>query len=549
MLGVIVVDDEVLVRVGLRTTTPWESLGCRFLGDAANGADGLRLVEELEPDIVITDVKMPVMDGLEMIRRSRAAKHRSRFIILSSYDEFPLVREAMRLGAEDYLIKLELDEAGLGRVIRAVGGKITAEAEESRQRQAQGAHDQATREAATKELLSRLIDGAFGSPGEIAAAAARLGIDASAGRVACGLIRVDDVAHREKYAGPQDRAVLEANLEGLVAEMASDLLSSHVLRRGERVFVLAALFDDGVAADKAIAMLQESGARSLAALRTYVNATATAGISNLHEGLAGLAGAFAEALAASEHSFFLGPGQVILYRDVRARHARGGGIDAAAHLKEMQDALEYCDEQRVGRAFDAARASLERPDVGREQAYDFCCQIAYKLREIAAAEGAPWLRGVLEGIGLQSDIIARKTLAGLLDWLEAVRRGSVEALRAGKSPHALMISKAKKYVRDHLSQEVTLGAVAQMLGVNHCHLSTLFKQETGQGFAEHVARARIAEACRLLATGRYRVYEVADMLGYGSPYYFSRVFKKVTAATPREFVERSAGRAQERSMP
>lgn len=68
----IVVDDEVLVRVGLRTTTPWESLGCCFLGDAANGAEGLRLIEELKPDIVITDVKMPVMDGLEMIRRSRA---------------------------------------------------------------------------------------------------------------------------------------------------------------------------------------------------------------------------------------------------------------------------------------------------------------------------------------------------------------------------------------------------------------------------------------------------------------------------------------------
>ncbi len=546
MLGVIVVDDEVLVRVGLRTTIPWESLGCRLLGDAGNGADGLRLVEEMEPDIVITDVKMPVMDGLEMIRRCRAAKHRPRFIILSSYDEFPLVGEAMRLGAEDYLIKLELDERGLGRVIGAVGEKIAAEAEESRQRQAQDAQARATREAARKELFARLVDRAFATSREMEEAAACVGIDAKAGRVACGLIRVDEIAHEERYASPEDRAVLDANLEGLIAEMASDLLSAHVFRRREGVFVLAAFFEDGVAADEAAERMREAGERSLAALRTYVNASATAGFSNVHEGLGALGDAFAEAAAASEQGFFLGPGRVILYREVRARPARCGGIDAAAHLEQLQDALEYCDEQRVGRAFDAIAAALKRPDVGREQAYDFCCQVAYKLREIAAGQEGLWLRDLLELIGLQGDITSRRTLRALLDWVGLVRRGVAQAVREAGSPHALMIRKAKKYVRDHLSREVTLGEVAKMLGVNHCHLSTLFKQEAGEGFSEYAARVKIDEARRLLATGRYRVYEVADMLGYGSPYYFSRVLKKVAATTPSAFVQRSARAAERR---
>lgn len=132
MLGVVIIDDELLARVGVKSVLEWESAGYQILGEASNGAEGLKLILDKKPDIVITDIKMPVMDGLEMIKKSKEDKLNPKFIVLSSYDEFHLVKEAMKLGAVDYLIKLELDEQSLRETLEPVKQQILMEKERSR---------------------------------------------------------------------------------------------------------------------------------------------------------------------------------------------------------------------------------------------------------------------------------------------------------------------------------------------------------------------------------------------------------------------------------
>ena len=128
MYKVIIIEDETTVRRGIVLTIDWFSLGCMIVGEAANGEEGLELVLRLSPDIVVTDVKMPRMDGVEMIRKLRQAGCRSRFIILTAYSDFKYAQSALRLGVNDYLLKPlkdgELEEA-VRTLVRTASGSGT----------------------------------------------------------------------------------------------------------------------------------------------------------------------------------------------------------------------------------------------------------------------------------------------------------------------------------------------------------------------------------------------------------------------------------------
>ena len=110
MYRVMLVDDEPLILAGIASMLDWEQYECRIVGKAANGQQALEQLEELRPDIVITDIKMPAMDGIEFMRKARDNKCRAQFILLTNLEDFALAREAVRLGALEYLVKLELDE-------------------------------------------------------------------------------------------------------------------------------------------------------------------------------------------------------------------------------------------------------------------------------------------------------------------------------------------------------------------------------------------------------------------------------------------------------
>ncbi len=105
MYRVILVEDESVVRKGIALTTDWNALGCELIGEAANGEEGLSLTLQLNPDIVITDVKMPRMDGVEMIKKLRVTGSLSKFIILTAHGDFKYAQSALRLGVSDYLLK------------------------------------------------------------------------------------------------------------------------------------------------------------------------------------------------------------------------------------------------------------------------------------------------------------------------------------------------------------------------------------------------------------------------------------------------------------
>lgn len=110
MIRIVVVEDEILVKKGLILTTDWQKYGCEVVGDASNGLEGIEKITKMKPDIVITDVRMPGLDGIEMIGRLKSKGIKPEFIIISGYSEFEYARQAVKLGVKDFLVKPIEDE-------------------------------------------------------------------------------------------------------------------------------------------------------------------------------------------------------------------------------------------------------------------------------------------------------------------------------------------------------------------------------------------------------------------------------------------------------
>ena len=124
MTSVLVVDDDAIMRMSLHMMIDWENEGFAWMGEAENGKEALKCIDEIHPQVVITDMKMPGMDGVSLIRELKKYRHSPEILVLSSYDDYELVRESMRLGAADYLLKVDLTAEKLLQALRPLQFKM-----------------------------------------------------------------------------------------------------------------------------------------------------------------------------------------------------------------------------------------------------------------------------------------------------------------------------------------------------------------------------------------------------------------------------------------
>ncbi len=431
MFKVLIIDDEVLARVGLKSMVSWERIGCRIVGDANNGEEALKIIEETNPDIIITDIRMPVMDGIEMIRKLKETGKNIKTIVLSAYDEFNLVKEAMKLGAEEYLIKLDITPDKLSKTVEAVCQKISNEAEENKQKIIVDMHARMNKEAAKKEFLKKVIDKMIEIPKDIYERMIYLDIKLDLNNILCLVLKINEIVDISKYESKEDRGLLDFCIENVASEVANDFYTAYVFNYSQDIFVIVFSIDDESIKNTGMEKVKVMGNRLISTLSKYINVNTSIGVSDFHSSITEINKAFKEACVASEKCSLLGTGNVLLYND---------------------------------------------------------------------------------------------TLSGTYD-LEQRQNTDI-------------IIKAREYILDHFSENIKLSDISEYLNLSHCYFSTVFKKITGESFIDYVTKLKILEAQKLLKKGRYRIYEVAEMLGYENAYYFSRVFKKITGNTPKEYIKK-----------
>jgi two-component system response regulator YesN len=545
MLGILIVDDDAVGRMNLKSIIEWEKEGFTITGEAENGKKGLELIRRDKPDIVITDVKMPVMDGLEMIRNARAEHEGLRFIVLSSYDEFGLLKTAVNHGVTDYLLKLELTPEALLHTLGNIKKSILYEDNTTR-------NLEISPYSKVAQIFRRVLAGHYAED-ELEHTLKMVHQDIKTDRLSCIAVRFS-LSGRDTSFGAEDWRTLEIAVHSVIHNITKQFYPgiSFLEDTGVCLFVYTPSGGCG--------RVREMGGIIIMMLRQYFNLESSVGVASLTGGISDIHRIMIDAIQATEEVFFQGFGTVIFSSGVPGGAASGGteasGTGVYAWTENFRQALELHRKEDLKGIFKTLKGMLApgrrpllgnnpgpgaspspAPGISRSEAFNLCFSLVNTtlsvLRDNKADLGV-FNENLYEAIG------RIETLKGLWEWVksfEAAVTGWLDSVYA-KSHDDFLVDSVKRYVAENFHRPVSLNEAAAHLSISGGYLSSLFKRRTGLCFVDYVTRVKISEAEKLLLSGRYRVGEIAGMVGYEDAGYFSKIFHRITGLSPKEYITR-----------
>ena len=522
MLKVFLTEDERLVREGLRDMIPWEQYGFVFAGEASDGEMALPLVRKIKPDVLITDIKMPFMDGLAFSRLVSKELPATKIIILSGYDDFAYAQQAIELHVDQYLLK-PITRASMIQALEQTKAHIEEERDQQDYRRRFVRESQEYEHYARRVFFEKLVGGELSVP-EIYEQADRLELDAEAYNIVLFTLQPKEniTAYSEQSAALQDNLLQDFLQYPDFLVFRGSALSYAVLLKGNRGQIEAMT-------KRCAELIEQRCAGVEAAVDWYV------AVGKPTERLSSLPRCYAAANHALAYRHLM-PNTHILKTEMAERSdklsaysaADQGRLDPTLIQRFIQNGLETEIEDFTNEFFDGLGEACE------SLMFRHYLLLSARINALAAAEK----------LGLEREELAKRLPQPQLDAPLKLRSYFTQVLHcaiAMRDEETIrqgggIVDSAIEYIDLHYTEEnISLNTVARAINVSTNYLSAVFSQKMGLSFVEYLTQKRMARARQLLRQGGKRSGEVAAEVGYRDPRYFSFVFKKTQGCTPREF--------------
>lgn len=521
MYSVFIVDDETIVREGLRSKIDWEHSQFTFAGEAGDGEIALSMIQDIKPDILITDIKMPFMDGLELAQTVKKLQPWIRIIILSGHDEFDYAKRAISIGVEDYILKpFTLDE------MLACLAKVASELDKQKQQFTDIERMKSELESnfmlSREKLLSDIVLGTIDSGTAVQKASDfNINLVARYYIVSVSLISTKD-----------------NNINELIAA------KSHILR-------LTSIEQDTVGfflAPNTFVSIGKSSVKESCEDRAFnfadtiqhelsknTSCTILTAIGPIIDHITQIANSFQEASCILKQFHFSDKNRIIGSNDI---HEPNDGSIVLQENDPLVDRLNYADESEIDQIINEYIALLgENPD-------HFSIIASYLLVDVIMA-----VSKVIEELGgnikeVMPEILTHSFVDNAVQnedrFISEIKRVLTAVLQYRNAHiqgrYADVILRAKKYIdRNYADPDICLHSTAEAVNFSPNHFSTIFSQECKTTFIEYLTSIRIEHAKKLLKTTDMKSADIAYEIGFNDPHYFSFIFKKVTGVSPRDW--------------
>lgn len=517
---VILVDDEPIILRSLKAAIPWDELHLEIVGEARNGEQALQLVRETSPHMIISDIRMPGKDGISLMKEVLTENSQRLFIFISGYGEFEYAREALREGAFDYLLK-PIDHDELIEMIMRAKKHLNKQQENDKLLHSV----QVLSLLARERLFAEFIEGNQ-SPLQHMRWMENSELEQG---YFMAVVQLDHYLKLNEQWSIEEKRLWLFAIRNIVSEWSLNQggLTTFPFHSGEWVI----LFPDHLS-DRKVCL----GNDLIGQLKANTKLSCSVGFSPSMIGIDHLNEAYQHAAQALYQRFYSGEEGVYVYVErEEAVHAL-----EARYPKQIEEALlEYArklDRQQLLNSFDEMKHYFEVQALTKEQAERMIIELTIVLYR--QFEGMNMmLEWSLEG--LLQEIYSLLTLSEMItvlkdcfgQWIlqskENYSRGDVQAV----------IAKATSYITHNYHKDLSIEEVCEIAELSISHFCMLFKQETGYTFLEYLTKCRIDKAKFILQNTNVKVYQVAPLVGYQDPRYFSQVFKKITGKTPSEYRE------------
>lgn len=520
LLKVLIVDDELMVRVGLSATIQWEEYGFQVIGTCENGEQAVREIERTLPDVLFTDLKMPVMDGFELIQHIRKTDADTKIIVLSCLNEVEAVKNAMKMGADDYILKLSLSADGLKRLLQQLKDTIAERKKENSEVVPlhSGMSDEKNR------FYSAILQhGIQDEKEESKFVQYSPGIQECREFFICCCM-IDTIQTTET----ENHSVTSFAVDSIMDEFFQELpfcetLQPHPMKR--TVFLG---FPDSSPAN--IEMVQQYWNKIHEVLKTHLNISCTSAISQPFYPFTRLPQAYALVEERLLDCFFIGNGNVLLCKEEPMPKKKIVISTLALSLQTMVN------------------------NRNRQGAKDFICNWFRQIQEefegysqysIKAAVSGVW--AFISGYGPLSEQVSSADALGDSDYfnsffhaksleelLQVLLQGVDSLIEIATIAHKIHpeILQLKQYIAEHIEEEITLSMAANRCCLNKTYFCSLFKKEVGETYNEYCERMKMERAKVLLLSNHSKIYEVGLQVGIQNESYFSRRFKKYFGISP-----------------
>ena len=532
MVKVFLAESEETARRAIREAVDWKNEGYVFSGEAGDGEKAYERILEVKPDILITDVILPFIDGFELSRLVKEALPDIKIIILSQDEKFEYVRLAISMGVSDYLIK-PVSSENLLFSLSGIKKKIESEQENQK---LQPEEDKSVSEDENMKKMSLLNDLLYGtiSAEEAERRAYGLGIVPGTGVYRFLIFRA---GNRAEVYGTENRTEeirhrLEACAESVFPK------GTVCFRNGDDRWILLLRAETNEKSMEKILTLKSSLEKMM---DDYPEAEYFGGIGSRADSIGGLRDAFETAEKAFSRRFVEDPGQILIEEEVSL-------IQNKAFSTDNLDKLEYSrlliERFLVKGTLDDLDSFLdfyfgEIPEDNFQSllmrhylAVDVFVVINafYKKNGIARKEEnyTEVFAQRIQNVHTVEDM--RKVLQKVLSDTLA-RRDEISG-----SKYAHMIDWAERYVEtNYMSEDISLNSVAEYVNMNPSYFSSVFRKEKGITFVEYLTRVRLERAKELLRCSSLKISEIAYKVGYNDPQYFSHLFKKYNQCSPKDY--------------
>lgn len=531
---IVIADDESDMREHIVKRIRESCPEFEVVGEAENGREALDAVRSLKPDILITDICMPLVSGLELIRQIKEADERIQTVIISGYDEFSYAKEAIGMGVKEYLLKPFLPEELL-EVLYKIRDEFC------RQEQlAQNMHEltrqvEKNRQYSKEKLLQELLEDRL-SPNELRIRGQEAGLDTEASFYSVGLVHFLDTNQLKKTAFEKEalEVLLDAIHDHYFSGEIQCVVASH--RKDQLLLVFSTRGRICRVFDEAIGQGLE---RMNASMENYYGISVKATLGGFYTQPEGIRQSYQEALAVWKA--VLNPQQVLIRYESwkQGQKESRKPQDLAGLEKALLRQIQLNDKNQAIACMDEILEYHALLGAGKTEYVSISLtQLVLKLTELMEKAGDnvnAW-----EDESIVNFFKNQFTFGSLLEAktiLEeyVIRCCSQFAANSAKQGDRL-ITMVKDFLQDNMADEnLSLEMVADALHFSPNYIRHLFKSRTGESFTDYLFRIRMELAQELLDNPSYKIQEIAEKTGYSDQRYFSRCFRKYKNCTPSEY--------------
>ncbi|MBY3618396.1 response regulator [Acinetobacter sp. CUI P1] len=540
MMRILIVDDEKIVRIALSTLIKWDEYGFKLIDTVADGYKALEVIESESIDIVIMDLVMPNMDGLELIRTLNERKFTGKFVVLSNYDDYAYVREAMKLGAEDYMLKLTLKPDELILLLTKISEQLLTERELKEQDIHMKIKLNETQLQQRNSIWRELLLDQEQDMVYLLQETQKYGIpfDRLVGNLI--MVRIDHFVEALSNGKINNKRLLSFSIANIVKETMSDHYAFDFIEMESNQYIVIVYEQTGYSDEPSWLLLMNNLVQML---KLYLNLSASVTLSDAFLGLKQLREQYTLCLRASTYNFYTGPASVLVAghsKLTQSLHA----INYVEWLEQVKGAVEVGNTklvlENISILFHEAKQIKWDPSVLKFHLLGLLSDLDNMILK--------WNTHVLSSIeqnrvgattlleSFESDISQAESMEGLNLSIEQAMQEAITLLYQVKSNiYRKEVLRITEILQENVENKITLDCLAQEVNMNVNYLCRVFKQDTGRSIVQYMNELKINKAIELLKLPDTRIKEVASQVGIDDPFYFNRVFKKIVGLSPSDF--------------